>query len=278
MPRILGLTGCMLAASVTLLWLLPGRDEALRPTEWWVALIIAGGFAVAERWAFHFEFRREAISFSLSEVPTVFALLYLSPLMAVVVRVAGSLVVIAVRRGSKLYKLAFNGALFAIEMAFATHLLRFVTERTDHPAAMVAALIPATAISTIAGSVLVSTAIALVEGGWLDRVRSELRLSWWMAPTNASIGAATAAPTLVSPWLAPVAIAPLAAGWSIVRAFGRLEQRHRDLDAQLGFVRTVGQNLGLRPVAMAAAAEAARLLRARGAAVLVFDTAGDAVA
>ena len=273
-PRILGLTAAIGAAAASLFWLLPVRNEPLHPSGWWAAVLIAAGFVAAELLVFHFEFRREAISFSVSEVPTAFALVYLPPVAAISVRLLGSLVVMAFRRRSQLYKLAFNGALFALEMVIAAHLLRWVTERSQHPALLVATVLPATAVATIVGSVLVSCAIGLVEGGWWERVTSELSLSLWMAPMSGGIAAASLAPALVSPWLAPVAVAPLLAGWAILQSYGRLEQRHRDMDAQLGFVRTVSQSLGLGAVAQTAATEAARLLRARAAAVVVFDGAG----
>ncbi|MCB0980011.1 MAG: EAL domain-containing protein [Acidimicrobiaceae bacterium] len=275
-PRILGFSGVIAAATVGLVALLRPSASVMTAQDWWTAVLVTAAYAAAERWVFHFEFRREAISFSLSEVPTAFALLYLPPWVAITARALGSLPVLLIRFSSRGYKLVFNGALFAFELAVAYHILQLVQRVWAGPGAAVVAVVPATAIATMVGSVLVSTAIAMVEGGWWTRVTSEMSLSWWIAPMSGAIGAAAVAPSLVTRWLAVVGVAPLLAGWEILRAYGRLEQRHRDLDAQLGFVRTINQSLGLDPVAATAAHEASRLLRARAAAVVVFDGTGRA--
>ena len=59
--------------------------------------------------------------------------------------------------------------------------------------ALLVAIVPAAAFATILGSVFVSVAIAIVEGGLRARLVGELRLSYWMAPMNALVAAAVAA-------------------------------------------------------------------------------------
>ena len=117
--RIVALAVAMTAVAAVGLAVLPSMTGALHPSRWWVVPILAAAYALAERTVFHFEFRREAISFSISEVPTVFALLYVGPGPAVAARVVGSLAIIAFQWRSRPYKLFFNGALFALELAIA---------------------------------------------------------------------------------------------------------------------------------------------------------------
>ena len=65
--RICALAALVGAAAVAVTLLLPDLAFSSRPAPWWVVPLIAIAFAVAEKTVFHFEFRREAISFSLSE-------------------------------------------------------------------------------------------------------------------------------------------------------------------------------------------------------------------
>ena len=95
--RILGFSGVIAAATVGLVALLRPSTAAMSTQDWWTAVLVTAGYAAAERWVFHFEFRREAISFSLSEVPTAFALLYLPPWVAITARALGSLPVLMIR-------------------------------------------------------------------------------------------------------------------------------------------------------------------------------------
>ncbi|MEN9644793.1 MAG: hypothetical protein RL238_1462 [Actinomycetota bacterium] len=246
--------------------------ESIKDSGWWLVVLIAAGYALAERTVFHFEFRREAISFSISEVPTVFALVYLAPGPAVAARLVGSLVIIAFQWRSKFYKLLFNASLFALELGIAyqvTQRLHELNPQSD--TVLLFAVAVASTVAFLAGSVLVSAAISLIEGGFRERLIGELRVSGWVLPVNAMVAAAMVAPTLMSPWLAVLSTVPLIALWAVMRGYGSLEQRFRDLDALHGFVRKVAPSLELAEVASTAATEAASGLRARRASIVVFD-------
>ena len=270
--RIWALSALMGGAAIAIIERLPDKGEALRPAGWWLVPVLAVLYGVAERTVFHFEFRREALSFSISEVPTAFALVYLAPWPAVSARIVGSLLIIVLQWRQSLYKLFFNAALFTLELAIAYQFVRYITGRWgDSPATIVVALTIATAISTALSSVFVALVISMVEGGFFERLRGEMRMAGVVAPLNAMVAAAMVAPTLVSPWLAIMSAVPLVAFWALFRGYGNLEQRYRDLDALHGFVRKVGPSLDLAELAGTAAAESATRLRARRSAVVVFD-------
>jgi diguanylate cyclase (GGDEF)-like protein len=259
-------------AAVLIIQHLPHADEPLRPSAWWLAPVLAILYALAERTVFHFEFRFQALSFSFNEVPTAFALVYLAPWPAVGARVVGSLLIIALQWRSSLYKLFFNATLFTLELAVAYSLMReLVRHWGDSPVSLMFALTIAAAASTLLSSVFVSLVIGIVEGGFLDRLREEMRMNSLVAPMNAMVSAAMVAPTLLSPWLALLSAVPLISFWALFHGYGGLEQRYRDLDALHGFVRKVGPSLDLAELAATAAAESATQLRARRAAVVVFD-------
>jgi diguanylate cyclase (GGDEF)-like protein len=269
--RVCGVAALLAISAVGATLLLPDLGRATRSSPWWVIPLLAVAFGVAERTVFHFEFRREAISFSLSEVPTAFALLYLAPGPAIAARIIGSMAIISLQWRSRYYKLLFNASLFAFETAIAYHVVRFAVRHwPDSSVAALLALVPATALATVVGSVFVSVAIALVEGEFRTRLVGELKLSAWMAPLNALVAAAVVAPTLISGWLAFLSAAPLVAFWGLMQGYGRLEQRFRDLDDLHGFVGRVGRSLDLDEVMDAAVSDIAGLLRVRRAAVVVF--------
>ncbi|HRB01959.1 MAG TPA: EAL domain-containing protein, partial [Ilumatobacteraceae bacterium] len=228
---------------------------------------------MAEHTVFHFEFRREAISFSLSEVPTAFALVYLAPGPAIAARIIGSLAVMTFRWKSRYFKQFLNAAVFALEMAIAYQVVRVATGRwPGSSVALLVSIVPAAALAMIVGSLFISIAIAFVEGSIRQRLASELGLSAWMAPINAITAAAVVAPTLISPWLVLLSAAPIIAFWGLMQTYGRLEQRFRDLDDLHGFVGRVGQSLDLDEVMTAAVSDISSLLRARRAAVIVFGS------
>ena len=271
--KIFALATVVAIAAVAATLLLPDLTSGTRPAPWWVLPLVAIAFGVAEKTVFHFEFRREAISFSLSEVPTAFALVYLAPGPAIAARIIGSLAVISFQWRSRYFKLIFNAAVFAFELAIAYQVVRFAVGRwPGSGVALLVALVPAAALATITGSLLNSIAIAMVEGNVRERLAGELRLSARMAPINALVAAAVVAPTLISPWLVLLSAAPLIAFWGIVQSYGRLEQRFRDLDDLHGFVGRVGHSLDLNEVMTAAVNDIANLLRVQRAAVIVFGS------
>ncbi len=268
--RICGLAVLLGTAAAITLATLPS-SEAIRPSAWWMVPVIAAGYALAERTVFHFEFRREAISFSISEVPTIFALVYLAPGPAVAARLVGSLTIIAFQWRSKWYKHLFNAALFSLELGIAFQLTQRVYLHTTSPTVLLFALAINFAVAFLVGSILVSTAISMIEGGFKERLIGELRVSGWVLPLNALVAAAVVAPTLISPWLVFISVVPLIALWAVMHGYGNLEQRFRDLDALHGFVRKVGPSLDLAELATTAATESAARLRAKRAGIVIFD-------
>ncbi len=76
---------------------------------------------------------------------------------------------------------------------------------------------------------------------------------------------------LISPWLLVVAAIPVALLWYIIKAYGAIDQRLRDLKAVHGFTGRVGQSLQPEEIGRAAIVEAASLLRTEGAALVLFD-------
>ncbi|MEN9822781.1 MAG: hypothetical protein RLZ04_1207 [Actinomycetota bacterium] len=270
--KICTLAAVMAASAVALVVLLPEPLRSVRSSGWWMVPLLAALYAVAERTVFHFEFRREAISFSISEVPTAFALIFLAPGQAIIARLVGSLLVIAFQWRSRFYKQLFNAALFVLELAVAFQVTQvFVRQFGSTATVLLPTVAVAAAISFVIGSILVSVAISIVEGDLWNRIRGELRVTAWVAPLNSTVATALAAPALLSPVLIALSAVPLVAFWAMMRGYGTLEQRYRDLDELHGFVRRVGPTLDLDELVTVTAAETAERLRATRVGFVAFD-------
>ncbi len=260
------------------LWLtLPDAVDSTKSSTLPVFAAVAIGFALAEYSVFRFLFRRESIAFSLSEIPLAFCLVWLAPGPGLLARAIGTLPVIVALRRTPAYKLLFNVANYAFELLLAYVVFRgFLGLWGEADTQVVVAVILATGISGIVSSILVSVAISRFEGDLWGRILTELRLAWWLFLVNATLAGMVLGLALISPWLVLLAVLPVGLLWYVIKAYGLIDQRLRDLDAVHGFTGRVGQSLVPDEIGRAAVVEAAGVLRSDGVALVFFDH-GDAV-
>ena len=269
--QVVALAIAMVIATVVMYVTLPDAEQAARPTGWWAFVLVAGLFAFFELVVFSVEFRQEAILFSLSEIPTAFALLYLSAPAALVARLVISVPLLVFVRRNASYKLVFNTALFATELILAMTLFRaFVDWWGDSDAVAIAAAASSLLIVVPLTSVAISVAIGRFEGNTLSRIKDELRATWWMYTVNCALAAMTVALALLEPALATLALLPVAGIWYVLHSYGELGQRLRDLDAVHGFAGRVSRSLDPAEIADAAVDDIVTLLRAESAALVRF--------
>ncbi len=264
----------MVVASVVAVLATPDFAQPLRGggDAWWIYVLLAVAFASTEVSVFRFQFRREAMAFSMSEVPMVLAVVYIAPGPALAARLIGTVCVVLATRRPPLYKLTFNLALLTLEMACTYLFVRLLVRGTgDGDQALVFAVIGGTIATSVVASVMVSIVISRYEGDLLRRIRTEMRLAWWLFFVNATLAGMVLALSLVTPWLILLAIGPLSMLWYVIKAYGVLDQRLRDLDAVHGFTGRVGQSLEPAEIGRAGVLEAAEILRTEGAALVVFD-------
>src|SRR5262249_34563816 len=98
---------------------------------WW---LLAVGFYLAETNVVHLEFRRQAHTFSLSEIPFVLGLVFVNPAGFVAAAVVGSAVGLLVRR-QPLIKFSFNLSHFALEAIVAVILFDRLNGHAAQPGA-----------------------------------------------------------------------------------------------------------------------------------------------
>ena len=277
--RVMLLSVAMIAASVSLLFLDGNLTVASMPSHWWVAVFIACGFAAATRFPFHVEFRRNAITFSMTEAAAALALAFLSPIGAFAVRVVVSLPLMLTTSRTPAYKQFFNVALFAFNTAVAFAIVRSIagTSAESETRFLIGVAIALT-LTGILDALLVAMAISCFEGGLRRRLINVLRAGLLVSLVSGLVAAMTVAPALVRPELVLLAIVPVAALWYVLRQFGHLAQNHRDLSALHGFAGVVAQSLDLEHIADTALCEVTQLLRADRGHLDIFDPDGTIVA
>ncbi len=253
----------------------PNRTDPTRDADWRLLLVLVIAFAASEVTVFHFEFRREAIAFSLSEVPMAVALVYLAPGPTFAVRLVGGIVVLLALRGPPLYKVVFNIGIYAIEVFLAFLIFRsLVPIWGPQDEILVFAAIVAVAVPSFLGSLFVSVAISRFEGGMRERIRSDVGVAWWLFLVNGSISGLTLGLVLVSPLLVVFALVPVGFLWYLMQAYGLTDQRLRDLDALHGFTASIGHSLDPHEIGEAAVAEVSSVMRAEHVAVVIFGIEG----
>ena len=154
----LAATATLAAAAVAQL---PQRSSPYT-IPWW---LLAGLFCVAEICVVHVQFRREAQSFSLSEVPLVMGLFFDRPLTVVLAYLLGAAVALTLHRRQSRLKLAFNLSNFVLAAAVAVALFAWLAPHGD-PTGNAASLAALAAV-VVAGSLQTATfvvALFLSEG------------------------------------------------------------------------------------------------------------------
>ncbi len=130
--------------------------------QWW---LLAPLFYLGELAVVHIQFRREAHSFSLSEIPIVLGLIFASPVNMLIGQLIGNAAVLAINRKQPTMKFAFNLAQFAVQGAVAVLTFRWLVGETTAfgPRAWLAVVL-ANLAALLVANVLVNLAIAASGG------------------------------------------------------------------------------------------------------------------
>jgi diguanylate cyclase (GGDEF)-like protein len=269
------LSGAMAAAAIVIIGATGGLGDSYVDAPWWTTIAVASMYALAERIIVRLEFRREAIALSLSELPTVVALILLGPIAAIMARLAGGVVTLLLRR-TVAAKWIFNLSLFAFESAVAFAIVRFAVGGGEPSSSrLLFAVAIATTVATLIGSLIVAAWISLFEGGLWGRLRQTFSTVALTAPFVSSISAVTVAPLLYGIELLALSIIPIVGIWYALLRLGNVSQVNRDLDALMDFTTSIGRSLDVSVVATSGLDEAMRLIRARNGSIDVFDDDGE---
>src|SRR5262245_61682699 len=234
----------LLVSALVLIVATPDRESSIRSGHVWAFVVVAALFGLFEYTVFNVQFRREGISFSLSEIPLAFALVFLSLWAALLARLLLTVPVLVFARRNTTYKLLFNISSFLFETALAYLLFRNMLELWGDSASVIVWSVVLTTIAvSLLTSVLISVAISRFEGELWARIVSELRATWWMYTVKSVLAAMTVTLAVIEPALALLAVLPAVGMWYVLRSFGELGQELRDLDAVHGFAGRIGGTL-----------------------------------
>ncbi|MFK7916716.1 MAG: putative bifunctional diguanylate cyclase/phosphodiesterase [Ilumatobacter sp.] len=229
---------------------------------WWILIVIGIGYTLCEKFSFIVEFRREEMSFTMSEVPTIFALAFLGPIPAILVRTFAYMAVRSPGSRTAPIKLAFNTGLFAFETALCFFLIHLVLGDGTSPGTFLVAAAFTMTLTTIVGVVLVWVVISFMEGNLLERIKSEITSSALIAMIGALVGVLAVSPALFGLQYGVLALIPVASAWHVLQKHGELHHDLRKLTDVHAFTGVLGESIDLSQVAPSALAEICRLTRA----------------
>jgi hypothetical protein len=163
--RVLLLTVLLVATAVVLLVKVVGPLHELaapRQIPWWVLI---PAFCAAEVFVVHLQFRRDAHSFSLSELPLVAGFFFAPPVVVVLSMVAGTALALSVHRRQSPLKLAFNLANFTVANSVVAVLFMHLVNHHDPLSAMsFLGVLGAILAGGVLQSLVILAAISLSEG------------------------------------------------------------------------------------------------------------------
>ena len=275
--RVLGLSGTLTAASVPLLaaaMRLPGGPARPFSISWWalVPLVVA-----AEALMFHIELRKQTHSFTLSEIPLVVGLFFMSPIALLTGRLVGNLIYRCTFGRQSPLKVLFNLSSSAAEVATALVVFRAVDVGHSPLSAMAGvAVFAAVAVADTAGLVAVNQAIRWYGGE--PKIADLLSTGAVTTVINTGLSVLAVITLWVSPWAAGILLV-LAVTFALgSRTYVGLRQRYSSLQLLYEFTRVVGSSLTAEAVMDEVLGEARKLLRAARAEVYLVEASGETMA
>ncbi|MDP9296338.1 MAG: HAMP domain-containing histidine kinase [Actinomycetota bacterium] len=206
--------------------------------------VLAAGFFLAEVFVVHIQFRGDAHSISLGEIPLVLGLFFASPASLVLAQVVGDTLALALHRRQSPVKLVFNVGHFALETCLAAILFHAVigTGNPIGPAGWAATYVAVLACSVV-GVLMIFAAISLSEGeAKFGILRDMLGMGTVVTLANASIALALVTVARIEPDASWTFLAPTVILFLGYRAYTSMAQRHRGLGFLYEAVRTFHQS------------------------------------
>ena len=242
-------------------------------------LILVALFYVTETVVVHVNFRGEAHSFSISELPLVFGLFFFDPTFVVVGYLYGAAAALLIHRRQVAVKLAFNVASFALQACIAVVVFHAIIDvsRPHDPSSWIAALVASLAALFVADQ-LINGAIHL-SGGTLSlaemtKIAGVGAIATIMSTSLGLIAVVIAWRTPEAAWMAlvPPTILLLA-----FRAYGSQRQQRDRLESLYEATRELHRSPQLDTALATAARYACDMLDAEIAQIVLITPSGDSV-
>jgi signal transduction histidine kinase len=215
------------------LWLGPVR--ALAPAVTPVVVpwsIVAAALVLAEILVVHIPFRRNAYSFTFSELPLVVGLFFVAPGQLVLAQVVGALVGLVIWRHQSPMKAAFNVGMCVVQSSAAILVFRAIVGSNVQPSPLAAvAALGGTLLGALVTDLMIGLAISLTEGRPQFRTALEmLGVSVFGVAANTALGATVVVVLWQAPWAAVLLLVPGGALFAAYRAYTSQRQRREGVE------------------------------------------------
>ncbi|MGH2730731.1 MAG: ATP-binding protein [Actinomycetota bacterium] len=237
-------------------------------------LLLAGLFCLAEIFVVHLHFRRDAHSFSLSEIPLVMGLFFVSPSGLIAGQLLGAFLGLAFYRRQSALKLVFNVGRFCLEAGLAVVVFRAIVDRGDPiGAAGWAGALTATLVTSIVGVVMIAVAISLSEGArQFAQVPQTLRIAVVITVANTSLALVGATIMWRDAHAAWLLLVPTTILFFSYRAYTAQRQRHESLESLYITTRALQQSLEIEATILTLVSQAREMFRADIAEILLLPS------
>ncbi len=231
-------------------------------------------FFFSELTVVHLRFRRDAHSFSMSEIPLVIGFFLVAPVELIIGQLVANAVVLGFSRRQPLIKFAFNLAQFALQTTLALAAFRTIVAVADPlgPAGWVGALAATITALTIA-DILINMAIRMTGGNLNNRDILEVFGISAVAATLNTVLAIIAVTLLIrAPSAAIVAFVPPVVMFMGYRSYVTQRHERSRLKALYDASRALHQSPQIESALVSAARHACDMFEAEFAEILVFPT------
>jgi diguanylate cyclase (GGDEF)-like protein len=268
--RVWMLNLVLASASATLLYLNRGWGPPLGANGPWVWLFVLAGFTAAEVWVVHLQFRREAHSIALGEIPVTVGLFFLAPWQLFVALLLGVGPVLVFHRRQSLVKVVFNLAELTLGLGTAT-LLFHLALGTQYlaPRAWAVAIL-ATAVASLIGIASIRAVISVTEGRLaLNKTLPVTAFGLAGSVVNTCFALVVVVIVVREPRAAALLLLPAVALVLAYQAYTRERQKTERIEFLYNSGRTLAGSTGDEPGIIQLLREALRMFRAEVAQVAI---------
>ena len=234
--------------------------------------ILIPGIYLAELTVVHFRGKRDAHSFSMSEIPLIFGLYFFAPGELMISVLIGSALVLSIQRRQPLLKLLFNVAQFTFVFGVAIVVFRAVVPLGDPlgVAGWAGALLAALA-SLVVAMFLVNLAIFLVSGSFRRPGLGEvIWLSTLATLMSSSLALIAVTMTKIAPGMAFLAFIPPAILFASYRAYNSQREQRTRLESLYEATRVLHETPEIEEAMKVAAGSARAMFAAEYAEITLF--------
>ncbi len=263
-----------LALATLGIWLLSLIESPLTAPdrEWklpFLALVIA--FGVAEATALHVEIRKESHSLSLSLIPLMYGVIYVSPAELMFAYLLGGAPILLWIRKSDLLKTLWNSCLFVAESALAAVIVRtFLGDRV--PETALEWLVPLVAVlaAELMSLLAVPLVIMAVDTKFRPNLFADVGRSQILAALGGSFTVTAVSASVGDPYMVLFSLIPVLGIGALLRSTGHLSQRFEDLQQLHMLTSALANERGARTLDTGLAS-LVEIMRSRSAGLVTID-------